>query len=257
MRYVIISPWHKKEVKEEFMEEWELKSIPQWLLLEQDVDGIGCARMKNKLINKAFKMGAEVIGVIDSDCHPCCGAMNLQDWIEAHIKALEDQPVEMFEAITNPQSRGTPYYNRSVTMPVAASIGFWLGAPDWDAPSQLVRGDEEMTFTYQKTIFGKYFPFCGMNFAFKKEWIECARLIDVERMDDIWMGFIWQKIAYEKGYCFNLNGQMVYHSRQSNVWHNLKVEAEHLKTNETLWQKVHQAPRGLSYNSLKLYLGYE
>src|SRR5947199_1643583 len=102
MRYVIISPWHKEEVKEAFIEAWGLKSIPRWLLLEQDHDGIGCANMKNMLTKKAFEMGAEVIGVIDSDCHPVDN-MNLQDWIEEHIQALEDQPVEMFEAITTPQ----------------------------------------------------------------------------------------------------------------------------------------------------------
>ena len=253
MRYIVISPWHKEEVKEAFVEAWKLDTIPKWLLLEQDVDKVGCANMKNQLISKAYAMGAEVIGVIDSDCHPV-NDMNLQDWIDLHIEALEDQPVEMFEAVTNPQSRGTPYYNRTIMMPVAASIGFWEGVPDWDAPSQLVRGDEEMIFN-REVIFGKYFAFSGMNFAFKKEWIDCAQLIDVERMDDIWMGLIWQKIAYEKGYCFNLTGPLVNHTRQTNVWNNLKVEAEHLKTNETLWQKVHQAPRGLSYNSLKLYLG--
>lgn len=252
MRYVIIVPWHKEEVKQGFMEAWNLLTIPQWLLLEQDIEKIGCAQMKNELIKKAYEMGAEVIGVLDSDCYPV-GDMNLQDWIEGHIIALENQEVEMFEVITKPQSRGTPYYNRTIKMPVAASIGFWEGVPDWDAVSQIVRGDEKMTFS-RKTIYGKHFAFSGMNFAFHRQWIDCAQLFNIERFDDIFMGFIWQKKAYELKYCFNLNGPLVYHSRQSNAWNNLKIESEYLEQNEVIWQDIYNLPDSCSCKEAINYL---
>ncbi len=96
-----------------------------------------------------------------------------------------------------------------------------------------------MTFS-QKTMFGRYFPLCAMNYAFKPaEWEPWFYLIeDVGRYDDIWMGWLWQKEAYQRGCCFNLDGPLVRHSRQSNVWANLKNEATYLEENETLWRDI-------------------
>ena len=52
------------------------------------------------------------------------------------------------------------------------------------------------------------------------------------------MGWLWQRHAYQHRYCFNLAGPVVRHSRQSNVWKNLKDEAAHLESNDTLWKKI-------------------
>jgi hypothetical protein len=43
--------------------------------------------------------------------------------------------------------------------------------------------------------------------------------------------------AYHRGHGINLKGPVVRHMRQSNVWHNLKVEAENLERNESEWRK--------------------
>lgn len=155
----------------------------------------------------------------------------------------------MVEQVTWPPSRGTPYYARSVTMPVAASMGFWLGIGDYDAPGQLVHGaTRPMTFR-RDTMFGRYFPLCGMNLAFRaSEWPWC-KFVDIPRFDDIWQGFLWQRRAYADGKCFNLAGPLVQHSRQSNVWQNLREEAQNLERNETFWQEVHRLPLQ-DYNSM-------
>jgi hypothetical protein len=82
-----------------------------------------------------------------------------------------------------------------------------------------------------------------MNIAFKPlDWLPWCRFIDVPRFDDIWMGWLWQKEAYRRGFCFRLDGPMVHHSRQSNVFANLKVEAKHLERNETLWHDIATSP---------------
>ena len=77
-----------------------------------------------------------------------------------------------------------------------------------------------------------------MNFAFRREWAACAQLVDRARWDDIFMGYIWQKAAYSTGFCFNLAGPLVEHSRQSNVWQNLRDEVKWIERNETLWQDI-------------------
>jgi hypothetical protein len=95
-----------------------------------------------------------------------------------------------------------------------------------------------------------------MNFAFRRGWVDCALQVEgCNRWEDIFGGWVFQKIAYEQGCCFNLNGPVVRHSRQSNVWHNLREEAKYIEQNETLWEIIAKAPYGLSANSLrKLYI---
>ena len=90
-------------------------------------------------------------------------------------------------------------------------------------------------------------PICGMNLAFRREvapWVYFSPMAGdtgYDRFDDIWMGLLWQKHATASGQCFNLAGPIVRHSRQSNVWANLRDEAQRLELNETAWQRVHEA----------------
>jgi hypothetical protein len=155
----------------------------------------------------------------------------------------------MFDAVTEPPSRGTPYFSRTIKMPVAASMGFWSHVGDYDAPSQLVHGALRPMSFDRSPKFGRYFPLCGMNLAFRaEEWPWC-QFINVARFDDIWQGFIWQKKAYASGKCFNLNGPIVRHSRQSNVWANLKDESINLERNESIWKEIHNASE-LDYQKL-------
>jgi hypothetical protein len=221
-------------------------------LFKHDSDRSGCALTKNRGIRQAIDEGAEVVIVLDDDCFPH-GDQSLDEFIEAHVIALEPQPVVMIEAVTEPPSRGTPYFNRTIKMPVAASMGFWSEIGDYDAPGQLVHGSRHpMTFS-RKAMHGRYFPLCGMNLAFRvEEWPWC-QFIDVPRFDDIWQGFVWQKKAYSEGKCFNLSGPIVRHSRQSNVWKNLRDESANLERNETIWIDVHNAPLG-DYESMLEYV---
>ena len=136
-------------------------------------------------------------------------------------------------------------------MPVAASMGFWSEIGDYDACGQLVHGATYPMKFRKETIHGRYFPLCGMNLAFRAgEWPWC-RFLDVDRFDDIWQGWIWQRRAYADGKCFNLGGPMVRHSRQSNVWENLRAEAVNLEENETAWQRAAVEPLGEYKDFLK------
>jgi hypothetical protein len=242
MSTTVVVPWHNRNQLDAFCEAWQVQWGDDRVLFQQDEAKEGCARTKNKGIRRAIDEGAEILIVLDDDCFPEQG-QTLSSFIAAHERGLNHrQPVELFEAVTDPPSRGTPYFNRSVLMPVAASMGFWTKIGDYDAPGQLVHGaTKPMTFS-RKAIHGRYFPLCGMNLAFRaEEWPWC-QFIDVSRFDDIWQGFLWQRKAYAEGKCFNLAGPIVRHSRQSNVWSNLRDEAVNLERNETIWQDIYAMP---------------
>lgn len=237
---IVVVPWHNKEQIDAFVDQWQITQDDRRVLLQHDESRDGCAKTKNKGVRKAIDRGAKVVIVLDDDCFPVEG-QTLEKLIDDHLLALMPQQVEMFEAVTVPPSRGTPYFSRSIKMQVAASMGFWTHVGDYDAVSQLVHGATcPMKFS-RKAIFGKYFPLCGMNLAFRaSEWPWC-QFVDVPRFDDIWQGFIWQKQAYKERKCFNLAGPIVKHSRQSNVWKNLLDESINLQRNETIWQDVHNS----------------
>jgi len=204
-----------------------------------------------------MKQGAEVVIILDGDCYPDkTGPQSLEAMALAHRNALLPQQVEMFQIVTDPPSRGTPYTKRTIEMPVAASLGFWTEIGDYCAVRQLAHESAPMTFKTEP-ISGKYFAMCGMNIAFYPElWSPWCNFIDVDRFDDIWMGWLWQKEAYRRGYCFNMNGPLIRHSRQSNVWANLKAETKYLKENETLWSNIAKNPSSC-YKELRSLLPHE
>jgi hypothetical protein len=250
----VVTPWYDPEQRDRFLHAWGLSvlpsSIPDWLILEQDRDRSGCAATKNRGIQTAKAKGYRAVVILDDDCYPTDECRTLEELMLRHEQALEDQGVQMFQPVTEPYSRGTPYTKagREIVMPVAASMGFWSEIGDYCGVRQLEHDGAPMTF-HRGPIFGRYFPLSGMNVAFKLEWLPWCNFIDVPRFDDIWMGWLFQKRAYASGYCFNLNGPTVRHARQSDPWRNLQVEARHLKANETLWTDIAEHP-SLVYKEL-------
>lgn len=250
MKFCIVTPWHNEKQKEKFLEGWNINKVPDWLIFQEDKDKSGCGKTKNAGIEEALRRDAEVVIVLDDDCYPdyswpeCADRMGERyiDWFaKEHLNALTPHPVCLYEAITDPPSRGTPYFNRTVIMPVAASMGFWAENPDYDAPHQLVGNNNERflhPMLYKKTMFWRFFPFSGMNCAFRSEfWPHFKFDETADRFDDIFMGYRLQAEAYRRGYCINLNGPSVRHSRQSNVWKNLRVESENMERNEHEWKQ--------------------
>jgi len=252
MNTKVVVPWHNQDQLTRFLSAWDLARDDRRVIFQQDKDHEGCAVTKNKGVRAAIDSGATIVIVLDDDCFPE-GDQTLDAFMRKHKEALEPQPVTMFQGVTSPPSRGTPYLNRAVTMPVAASMGFWTEIGDYDALGQLVHGATHPMIFQRETIFGRYFPLCGMNLAFRAtEWPWC-QFIDVSRFDDIWQGFLWQKNAYRNGQCFNLAGPLVRHSRQSNVWKNLRDETLHLEANESLWSDIFHSTAA-SYDALRALL---
>lgn len=240
----VVTAWVTEQERAAFLQAWNVnpKKLPPFLHLQQDAHRAGCGATKNRGVIAAAESGAEIVVVLDGDCYPSEEAPSLEDLIAEHVSALQDQSVELCMSTTYPPARGTPYHDASmsVDMPVACSMGFWLNVPDFCGVRQLAYASEgDPVVFHRETVFQRYFPLCGMNIAFSpQEWWPWCQFIDVSRFDDIWMGWLWQREAYRRGACFNLNGPLITHSRQSNVWKNLIDEARYLERTETLWREI-------------------
>lgn len=250
----VVVPWVRDEEVKSFLSAWRIASVPSWLVLQQDKTRAGCGATKNTGVAEASRRGADVVVVLDGDCYPSQGgAQSLDELVDLHVEALKPQEVEMFSVVTDPPSRGTPYLGTTLRMPVAASMGFWSEIGDYCAVRQLAHASAPMQFD-TRPVFGRYFPLCGMNLAFRPwEWPKWSDFIDVSRFDDIWMGWLWQREAYRRGCCFNLNGPVIRHARQSNVWKNLADESLHLEASDALWKKIARNGDG-SYAALRALL---
>ena len=144
--YAIVVPWVTNEEIDAFCEAWDTDLTEPWLIAQHDELHEGCGTTKNKGVDRAVnQLEAEIVIVLDGDCYPYeAGAQSLPELAEAHIKALEPKRVKMYEAITDPPSRGTPYFVDEIVMEVAASMGFWMGNGDHCSVRQLAgqRTDE-------------------------------------------------------------------------------------------------------------------
>lgn len=259
-RWAVVVPWARAEQRDLFLRAWGAHLDDDHLFMQQDVDREGCGVTKCRGIDRAVAAGAEFVVVLDDDCFPEVTTQyglqprTLSGLAEVHHNAMRPQQVKRFRQVTRPASRGTPYKDVTMAMPVAASMGFWTEVGDYCAVRQLAFGATFPMIYERETIYNDYFPLCGMNLAFfPGMWDPWWRFIDVPRYDDIWMGWLWQREAYRRGYCFNLGGPMVRHSRQSNVWQNLKDEAKYAEANESLWREIAAAPYS-TYDELRKLL---
>lgn len=251
----IVVPYGDQKQAQRFADAWKVTWSHPLMHFQYDLHKEGCAQTKNKGMAHALADGAELIVILDDDCFPHNEIDSPELLIEAHIESLKPQRVKRFKEVTFPVSRGTPYMadNHYMQMPVACSMGFWHEVGDYCAARQLAYQGVDMEFKHDP-IYEQYFPLCGMNIAFyPEEWNPWCQQIEVPRYDDIWMGWLWQREAYRRGYCFSLNGPTIRHSRQSNVWKNLKIEAKYAEQNDTLWREI-ASTEYTSYEDLRQLL---
>ncbi len=136
-----------------------------------------------------------------------------------------------------PFPRGVPYNVRSEAE-VVLSHGIWHGVKDWDAPTQLVLGNRDVTFYKGAIPKDVLYPMCGMNIAFKAKMLPymyyapMGHRVGLDRFADIWLGIESKKIIDKKGWAVVTGYAAVRHERASNVFVNLIKEAKGLGLNE-------------------------
>ena len=166
----------------------------------------------------------EYIITLDDDEFP------IGDPIQDHIDQLNRKVPISWISTASDYMRGFPYKVREEA-PVMMSHGVWEGSYDWDAPSQLLKGDTKVDFYKGVIPKGIYAPICGMNLAFRREALPYVYFAPVgqfkgaERWDDIYMGVMVIKKFAELNWAIVTGYAKVQHLRASNPFTSLAKEA--------------------------------
>lgn len=196
-----------------------------------------------------FLPDVETIITLDDDVIP------MGDPIQDHLDILDSYGPTSWMPTCSEFTRGFPYAVREESE-IVLSHGVWDGVADWDAPTQLVLGEQrEVTFSKAIVPKGVLFPMCIMNVAFKRKLLPymyqapAAPDLGVGRMDDIFCGILCKREMDKLNWAAATGYSVVYHTRASNVFENLKKEALGIQLNETFWQGDESHPYFAGYRA--------
>ena len=188
--------------------------------------------VRNLGFAKAYKDGADIFISLDDDTKP------YGDTIGDHFKALDQRvPISWMNTANEVYMRGFPYGIRQEAE-VVLSHGVWKGVADFDASTQLVLGNMEVTYPKMPIPKGILFPMCIMNVAFKRCMMPymyqapMGHEVGVDRFADIWGGIEAKKAIDENGWAAVTGYSTVIHDRASNPFVNLVKESKGIGMNE-------------------------
>ncbi|CAF3079519.1 unnamed protein product [Rotaria socialis] len=231
-KFLRIPSWADYELYNRRDIETALGKDKQWIISTQD------ASIRNfgfLVSNKTF------IYTIDDDCLPAKDANGSHiNVLSRHIQNLVTNSTPyFFNTLYDPYRdgadfvRGYPYSLRR-GVPTAISHGIWLNAPDYDAPTQLLKVDERNTLLADITVTvpaGVLYPMCSMNVAFNRELIGPAFMQGLSgigmpwaRYDDMFAGWASKVVADHLGLGVKTGAPYVRHNKASNPFTNLKKE---------------------------------
>ncbi len=201
----------------------------------------------------AYHLGADVVTTLDDDCLPYPGHEN---WVERHLRALHGQR-KWTESIPGQRMRGLPYQTLGTLETVVANAGLWANVADYDSVQTLTKiADGTLGTPYQPPPGsrliprGQYTNVCGMNLCFLRQAIPLFYFPlmglgqPYRRMDDIWAGVLFKKIADHLDWGLTVGEPFITHLRASEAFTNLVKEAPGIRANETFWAVVDSIPLG-------------
>lgn len=161
----------------------------------------------------AHQRGFDPIIMIDSDC------IIPPDFVGRHIESLLqfgngwDNPIKG----TGFYSRGFPYHERN--KPVWAHMGLWENELDLYGTDRVGMTPPRMPPYVDKVSNGAIFPLSGMNVSFRNDAAPYMMFLPnfmhgeekFTRHDDIWGGYIFQRVAQARGFALSYGQPIVYH----------------------------------------------
>ena len=192
----------------------------------------------------------EYVISLDDDLAP------VGDPIQDHLDALQMRVPVSWMPVGDQYTRGFPYGVRTEAE-VVFSHGVWDGVPDFDAPTQLVKGTNPMNFYKMAIPKGVLTPMSYMNTAFKRKMIPyifmCPQIREyLERCDDIWCSIEAKRVMDKKGWAAVTGYSRVYHERASNVFHSVVKESRFIQLNEGYWKGEKDDPYFKMYDERRL-----
>jgi len=183
-----------------------------------EIYGAKTSAIRQAGLDYGYREGYQYVLTVDDDC-----SLPL-DWAEDHVKALGGVVPIGVNTVPGQVIRGFP---RDYTLPVGISHGLWSGVLDYPAWYQLAAnpGRVEIENKGWKPIKSP-FPMCGMNVGFRREVLPAVFFQHTfRRHDDIFAGWIAQRILDLHGYGYVNGGAVVLHERASDAKANLEKEA--------------------------------
>jgi hypothetical protein len=194
----------------------------------------------------------ENVIILDDDCYPFEG--DVLQFAEGHLKNLHAYP-KWKSPIEPYHIRGLPYFHHHEEPQlenVVASVGLWHNVPDFDSVHSLARTREreqisgfcakhvETSLLHPQQLM----PLCGMNFALRSSvaaacyFPKMGKGSPFYRFDDIWGGFILQRVCRHLGLAIAYGNPCIEHIRASRPMDNLVREAQGIFANEVLWKLI-------------------
>ena len=227
-----IPPWADYELYNRWDINKTLGTNRSWIISSHDasIRNFGFLASRKKFIYS-----------IDDDCLPALDASGqLINALSIHIRNLMTNSTPFFfNTLYDPYREGSDFvrgypYSMRVGVPTAISHGIWLNAPDYDAPTQLLKVDERNTNLADVTItvpYGILYPMCSMNVAFNRELIGPAFMQGLMgdgmpwgRYDDMFAGWASKVVADHLGLGVKTGSPYIRHNKASNPFTNLKKE---------------------------------
>src|SRR5262245_34460920 len=171
---------------------------------------------------QAAANGADMIFSLDDDCFPLVSAAA---WVRGHQQNLKEVPA-WISSVPGLRVRGLPYRPYSRALRVGVSMGLWANHADLDACSRLVSSPDyfEPPCGIRVMSICQLFPFCGMNFAFRREVLHAMYFPRMgqdspySRFDDIWCGLVAQIVLHHLGFRFTVGEPFVCHRGAGDVF---------------------------------------
>jgi len=176
------------------------------------------------------------VWTLDDDCLPVDG----QNAPREHLRNLLTPSIpHLFNTLHDPYRvgsdfvRGYPYSLRN-GVKTAVSHGLWLHAPDYDAPTQLLKQAERNTILVHATDtvpHGVMFPMCSMNVAFNTDLLGPAVMQGLmgkgqpwARYDDMLSGWAIKVVTDHLNIGVKSGLPYIRHNKASNPFVNLSKE---------------------------------
>jgi len=201
---------------------------------------------------KAWQKKCDFVVTMDDDCYPEASytpSFLESIWESLSVEYGDDRWWSTLKGDIIP--RGYPYDIRNQKIKTVIHHGLWSNVPDFDALTQqkFPNYRTEPARKVEKVPYGKYFPMCGMNLAFRPEVIPALYFLlmgkmihdeklPYDRFGDIWAGIFIKKICDHLNFAITSGYPSVHHSRASSIEANLRKETPGYPVNEKLWRKV-------------------
>jgi hypothetical protein len=192
----------------------------------------------------AYKQGFDIIMVIDSDC------IVPPDFVAKHLEALMSNSYGWENTLQNTNwfARGFPYHERM--RKTILNVGLWENELDVNGRDRLKREHPPLSAgVVKQDIAHGMVPLCGMNFAMWSyalpAFLFLAGFTDgterFGRHDDIWGGYIFQKIMQKNHDMITFGNPIVFHDTIVDAQEDADTEQALIKWEEDFYNIVDMA----------------